>query len=57
MLILEHDVLEVITLSFMEHLEPAINGETQKLSNKNLGSRSSWFLMIIFKRASVCCPK
>ena len=41
MLILEHDVLEVITLSFMEHLEPAINGETQKLSNKNLGSRSS----------------
>ena len=26
MLILEHDVLEVILLSFMDHLNPAING-------------------------------
>lgn len=30
MLILEHDVLEVILVSFMDHLKPAINGEILK---------------------------
>lgn len=30
MLILEHDVLEVILLSFMDHLKPAVNGKIGK---------------------------
>ena len=35
MLILEHDVLEVIIFSFMDHLRPAISGEIQYNTNKN----------------------
>ena len=34
MLILEHDVLEVILESFMDQLEPAVNGEIHKLATQ-----------------------
>lgn len=48
MLILEHDVLEVITLSFMEHLEPAINEhgtfEFQKQSLMKL--KRAYFMLV-----------
>lgn len=35
MLILEQDALEVIILSFLDHLRPAISGEIQFNENKS----------------------
>lgn len=48
MLILEHDVLEVILNSFMDHLKPAVNGEIQKLETYGRQNRSCYAYFIFF---------
>ena len=48
MLILEHDVLEVILNAFMDHLKPAVNGEIQKLAMYGRQNRSCFAYLLTF---------
>lgn len=59
MLILEHDVLEVILLSFMDHLNPAINerGTFEFLKQSLQKLKRAYFMMVDLKYILLHKPK